>query len=390
MAFSPDGKTVLTGSRERRRDSGTPPPGCPSARPSAIPSESSAVAFSPDGKRLLTGSYDGKARLFRNVPELPDDLERVAAWVEVLTGLVARGGAGHDPGARQRGLAEPSRTTRATGRSSRNRGRTEARSHLVWFRPDGPRSSLDGTWTVGRGRGRNRRARPSSTVQRFELDRARPIPHRPRPIPHRPRRAGESRRRLHPGNPDRAKNLGLRYCQALSLLAQGDQAGLRQACSDLLGRFGATADPQTANSVAWSCVLGPDSVADRKAPVRLAELAVKGAPANQRPTLLNTLGAASPAPGGSRNRFAAWRKASESEAARVYPRTGRSWRWLINNSGMAQEARRWLDRFHTCKANENPDSFWNELEVRLLRREAEAAIRFDPIFPSDPFARAPL
>ena len=62
------------------------------------------------------------------------------------------------------------------------------------------------------------------------------------------------------------KNLGLRYCQALSLLAQGDQAGLRQACSDLLGRFGATADPQTANSVAWSCILGPDSVADRERP----------------------------------------------------------------------------------------------------------------------------
>ena len=45
------------------------------------------MAFSPDGEKFLTGSYDGKARLFRKVSELPDDLERVATWVSVLTGL---------------------------------------------------------------------------------------------------------------------------------------------------------------------------------------------------------------------------------------------------------------------------------------------------------------
>ena len=66
-------------------------------------------------------------------------------------------------------------------------------------------------------------------------------------------------------------NLQLRHCQALSLLSQGDQAGLRQACSDLLSRCDKLTDPQTSNSVAWSCLLGPDSVADREAPVRLAE-----------------------------------------------------------------------------------------------------------------------
>ena len=34
-----------------------------------------------------------------------------------------------------------------------------------------------------------------------------------------------------------------------------------------------------------------------------------------------------------------------------------------------------------------PNQFWAELEIRLLGREAEAVIRFDPGFPSDPFAR---
>jgi hypothetical protein len=44
------------------------------------------VAFSPDGKTILTGCDDGLTRFF-SMPELPDDLERAAAWAEVLTGL---------------------------------------------------------------------------------------------------------------------------------------------------------------------------------------------------------------------------------------------------------------------------------------------------------------
>ena len=44
------------------------------------------MAFSPDGKTVLTGSDDKTARLW-TVSELPDDLPRVADWAEVVTGL---------------------------------------------------------------------------------------------------------------------------------------------------------------------------------------------------------------------------------------------------------------------------------------------------------------
>jgi tetratricopeptide (TPR) repeat protein len=54
--------------------------------------------------------------------------------------------------------------------------------------------------------------------------------------------------------------------------------------------------------------------------------------------------------------------------------------------GHHAEARASLDQFRTYRPNESPERYWEELEIRLLRREAEAVILYDPIFPTDPFA----
>ena len=48
----------------RRRGCGTPPPAARSGRPMEHPDGVSAVAFSPDGKTILTGCYDSTARLW--------------------------------------------------------------------------------------------------------------------------------------------------------------------------------------------------------------------------------------------------------------------------------------------------------------------------------------
>ena len=62
VAYSPDGKRVLTGSRDgtaRQWDAQT---GQPLGEALRHGDSVSAVAYSPDGKRVLTGSYDGTAR----------------------------------------------------------------------------------------------------------------------------------------------------------------------------------------------------------------------------------------------------------------------------------------------------------------------------------------
>jgi tetratricopeptide (TPR) repeat protein len=49
-------------------------------------------------------------------------------------------------------------------------------------------------------------------------------------------------------------------------------------------------------------------------------------------------------------------------------------------------ARRWLERMGDYQPSESPSRFTRELEIRLLRSEAEAVVLFDPVFPADPFA----
>ncbi len=64
MAFSPDGKAVLTGSYDQTARLWDAATGTAHRASLAAPGRSVAVAFSPDGKAVLTGSYDQTARLW--------------------------------------------------------------------------------------------------------------------------------------------------------------------------------------------------------------------------------------------------------------------------------------------------------------------------------------
>jgi WD40 repeat protein/tRNA A-37 threonylcarbamoyl transferase component Bud32 len=87
VAFSADGRTVLTGSSDKMAriwEAGTGKAiGPPLQHPRAV----TAVALSPDGKTAVTTSADNFVRLWKGPAPLQGDAEKIELWVAVHTGM---------------------------------------------------------------------------------------------------------------------------------------------------------------------------------------------------------------------------------------------------------------------------------------------------------------
>jgi hypothetical protein len=123
-------------------------------------------------------------------------------------------------------------------------------------------------------------------------------------------------------------------------------------------------------------VLIPDAVADREAPVRLAAAALAGHPGRgeEWSHVPTTLGAALYRAG----RFEeAIHRLNESNQARNDggdPKVVAFLALTHHRLGHSDEAKRWLDKLVVYRPKEGADSFLDNVEIRILRREAESLI----------------
>ena len=176
--FNSDGKTVLTASEDgtaRLWDTGTGKPIGPAL---GHPTSVFDAAFSPDGKTIITKANDNHPARLWDISLLPDDLPRIATWVEVFKGLEL------DEQGDVRVLDNAAWSSRRE-RLSQMGGPPEMGPEQLFdpivfgFDPAARGLRLDGPGSLGRCRGGLHRGDSLPAIQRLRTGRARPLPRRP-------------------------------------------------------------------------------------------------------------------------------------------------------------------------------------------------------------------
>jgi len=163
------------------------------------------------------------------------------------------------------------------------------------------------------------------------------------------------------------------------LLHQGDEQGYRKLCGEAAkGLDQLPFDPMLANNTVWLFCLGPGALTDYKNLVALAERAVKE-PRNeeQRMIHLNTLGVILYGAGRYQEAIERLNERVKAGAALGAPI---DWVFLAmahHHLGHKAEANSWLEKFRSHKVPDLRTSkdLWNDLEIPLFAREAEALQR---------------
>jgi WD40 repeat protein/serine/threonine protein kinase/tetratricopeptide (TPR) repeat protein len=384
VAFSSDGGTILTGAWDKAArlwDAATGQPIGPPLPQASARFGVNDLVFSPDGRYLFICDDTTTARLWDAPGPLPDDVPRLLTWVEVATGLELdeRGSLrAIDPD----GLLEHRRRLGSLGGPPPPDPAPRLDTILFGDHPTARADALaerGDSDRAGDAYAEAARARPLnasvwSALTTFHLSRG---------------QAGRALAELDAAIAGQPANLYLRSYRCYTLLAGGDRIGWEHAIAELLDRYRGPMSFLDAARVAQFCALGPSTLTDPEVPVRLAEAAVKdelGVSLKERADHLNTLGATLYRAGRYEE---AIRRLDEAIRVRGGDAIEQDWPFLAmahHCLGHHDEARRWLDRLRQHQPSTDPAQFWDELEIRLLRSEAEAVVLFDPVFPDDPFA----
>jgi tetratricopeptide (TPR) repeat protein len=392
VAFSPDGQTIVTAvfnvleaslrQEAHAWDAATGQPIGPPMLHYSRTMMSARIRFSPDGRYLLMSDIH-TARLWDAPAPLPGDPPRLAAWVEAATGLE---------------LDDRDSIHLLDGDAWRDRRR---RLERLGGPPPDPAPRRDPILYGAQPTARGDALAARGLWDQAEAAYAEAAQARPLNAAFLASSVWGSLTRLHlsRGHPERAvsalgaavsrwpDSLGLRGWQCRALLAAGDRIGWEQAIASLLDRSQGLTAPDDRHTVAWLCSLGPYAVADRELPIRLAEAALRDATEAYKPYYLNTLGIALYRAG----RFDEAIRRMEEAIRAQGGGEGSPFDWPLlamahHRLGHRDLARRWLERLADYRPSEGASKSANELDLGLLRNEAEALIRYDPVFPDDPFA----
>jgi WD40 repeat protein/tetratricopeptide (TPR) repeat protein len=170
------------------------------------------------------------------------------------------------------------------------------------------------------------------------------------------------------------------YKLALIRLRCGDLDGYRKTCAAMAAHFGNSSDPWQAHWVAWACAAGPDAVADRAVPVRLAEKALAASP--QSGEYLGALGMALYRAGRYRESVQRLRQAIDVWGNSASPS---SWHFLAMahaRLGHTDEARQWLARTEQWLESERRKTrgttWYHRVQQELWHAEARALLAGAP------------